>query len=87
MGTLGPLLIFYEIIDTCDCGVIYPVYMEQNYLDSFNLDCNLDYYLDRDPEEAPIYMRHSLFNITKTITIAFIVKSLFDGPEMAIHPM
>ena len=37
------------------------------------------------PEDAPVYTRHSLFNITKSVTIVFIVYSLFDGPEITIY--
>ena len=55
-----------------------PVYMEQNYLDR-NRDAN--------PEAAPVYTGHSLFNITKNVTIVFIVQSLFDDPEITIHPI
>ena len=39
------------------------------------------------PEDPPTYMEHSLFNITKSITIVFIVQSLLDGPEITIHPI
>ena len=61
-------------------SINYPIYMEQN-----NLDRYLDCYMDQDPEDAPVYMGHSLFNITKGTMIVFIVQSLFDGPEIAIH--
>ena len=36
---------------------------------------------DLDPEYARIYTGHSLFNITKHVTFAFIVQSLFDGTD------
>ena len=45
--------------------------MEQNYLDS-DPDGNLDCDLDHDPEDAPICMCHSLFDITKSVIIVFI---------------
>ena len=66
----------------CRCDqTIFPVYIEQNdldlVLDDIDLDCN--------PEDAPIYMGHSLFNIKKRITFTFIVQSLFDGPDIAVH--
>ena len=60
--------------------------MEQNYLGR-NLDFNLDRYLDSDPEDTPVYTGHSFFIITKSVTVAFIVQSLFDGPEITIHPI
>ena len=60
--------------------MLCPVYTKQNYLDH-NLVC----YLDRDPVDTSVYTGLSLFNITKRVTIVFIVKSLFDGPEIAIH--
>ena len=53
-----------------------PVYMEQNYLGH-----------DHNPEDAPIYTGDLLFNITKSITLQFIVRSLFDDPEIAINPI
>ena len=43
---------------------------------SGNLDCNLDFYLDRDPEDVPVYMGHSSFKTTKGVTLLFIVQSL-----------
>ena len=51
--------------------VSYPVYTGHNYLDR-DLDSNLE----RDPEDVPVYMGHSLFNTTKRITLLFIVQSL-----------
>ena len=56
--------------------------MEQN-----DLDCDLDRDLDRILENAPIYTGHSMFIITKSITFVFIVQSLFDDKEIAIHPL
>ena len=50
--------------------------MEQN---------DLDWYLDCDPEDAPVYLGHSLLNVPNSATIVFIFQSLFDGPEIAIH--
>ena len=41
-----------------------------------DLDRDLDSNLDRDPEDIPVYTSHSLFNITKRITLLFIVCSL-----------
>ena len=55
-------------------------YTEKNDLDH-DLDCNLDCYLDLDPEDAPVYTGHSLFNITKSVTLLFIVQSLLH-----VHP-
>ena len=43
----------------------------KNYLEP-NVDCNLD----RNPEDVPVYMEHSLFNTTKRITLLFIAQSL-----------
>ena len=51
--------------------VSYPVCTGHNYLDR-DLDSNLE----RDPEDVPVYMGHSLFNTTKRITLLFIVQSL-----------
>ena len=51
--------------------ILYPVYTEKTYLDS-NLDCDLDL----DPEDLPVYTRHSLFNTTKRITLFLIDQSL-----------
>ena len=51
------------------------------YLDRDMDDINLD----RDPEDAPVYTRHSLFNRSKHVTFVFIVQSLFDSPDIAIH--
>ena len=48
-----------------------PFTRSKNYLDR-KLDCNLD----RDPEDVPVNTGHSLFNITKCITLLFIVQSL-----------
>ena len=48
-----------------------PVYTVQNYPDR-----HLDRYLHRDPEDAPVNMGHSLFNITKIVILLFIVQSL-----------
>ena len=45
----------------------YSVYTEQSYLDC-DLDC--------DPEDAPVATGNSLFNITKSVTLLFIVQSL-----------
>ena len=50
------------------------------------MDCNLECDLDRDPDEAPVYAGHSLFNMTKSVTVFIIDQILFDGPEIAIHP-
>ena len=55
-------------------------YTEKKDLDR-DLDCNLDCYLDRNQEDAPIYTGHSLFNITKSVTLLFIVQSLLH-----VHP-
>ena len=38
----------------------------------------LDRYLDHDQEDAPVYTRHSLFNLTNILTFLFIVQSLFN---------
>ena len=46
-----------------------------NYVDH-NPDCNLDCYLDHDPENVPVYAGHSLFNAIKCITLLLIVQSL-----------
>ena len=46
-----------------------------------------DRYLDCDPEDTSVNTRHTLFNITKSFMIVFIVKSLLDGPEIAIYPI
>ena len=43
----------------------------KNYLE-LNLDCNLD----PNPEDVPVYMKHSLFNTTKRITLLFITQSM-----------
>ena len=48
--------------------------MELHYVDC-SLDRNFDRYLDRNPEDAPVYTGHSLLNVTKIITL-FIVQSL-----------
>ena len=53
--------------------VLYPVQTEQNYLVR-----ELDYNLECDPEDVPVYMGHSLFNTTKQIT-------LFSHCNIAIH--
>ena len=37
----------------------------------------MDYDLDHDPEDVPIYTGHSLFNTTKCIPSLFIVQSLY----------
>ena len=58
-------------------GDIYPVYTEQNSLKR-DLNHYLDHYLDPDPEDGPVYTGQSMLNVTK---------SLFDGPEIAIHPI
>ena len=47
--------------------VYYPIYLEQ---------IHLDLYLDSDPEDAPIYTGHLLFNVTKSVTWLFIAQSL-----------
>ena len=61
--------------------------MEKNYLDR-DLDSYLsDNYLDLDPEDATVYMGHSLLNTKNSVKILFIVQSLFDGEEIAIHPI
>ena len=39
---------------------------------------NLDHDLDRDPEDAPVYIGHSLFNKTMLITLLLIVQSLLN---------
>ena len=49
--------------------------LSKNYLDR-NLDHKLDFDLDCDPEDVPVYTGHSLFNTTKHITLLFIVQSL-----------
>ena len=51
------------------------------------MDCNLDCDRDRDPDEAPVYAGHSLFIMTKSVTVVIIDQLLFDGPEIAIHPI
>ena len=53
---------------------LYPVYTEQNYLDR-----NLDWNLDRDPDDASVYTGHELFNITKIVTLLVIVQSLLHS--------
>ena len=65
---------------------LHPIYMEQNDLDC-DLDGHLDHYLGRNPEDGPVYTGHSLLHITKSAMILFIVRSLFDGREIAIHPI
>ena len=45
----------------------------------------MDRYLDSDPEDAPVNMGYSLFDITKSVTLLFIVQSLLDDPETTIH--
>ena len=52
-----------------------PFTQTKNYLDR-DLDSNLDCYLDRDPDDVPLYTGHSLFNSTKCTTLLFIVQSL-----------
>ena len=54
-----------------------PFTQSKNYLDR-DLDSNLDYNLDRDPEVVPVYQGHLLFNTTKRITLLFIVQTLLD---------
>ena len=61
----------------------YPIYTEQNYLDR-DLDGYLGRHMDPNPEDAPTFMGHSLFKITDSVTIVFIVQSLSDGPEIEI---
>ena len=41
-----------------------------------DLDRKLDYILDRNPEDVPVYMGHSLFNTTKHITLLSFVRAL-----------
>ena len=62
--------------------------MEENHLDR-DLDSDHNGYLDGDCDlaDAPVYTGHSLFNITKSVTVVFIVQPLFDGPEITIHPI
>ena len=38
------------------------------------LDRDLDWYLDCDPDDVPVYTGYSLFNTTKCITLLFIVQ-------------
>ena len=47
----------------------------KNYLDHHQV-CNLDYDLDRNPKDVPVYKGHSLLNKTKRIILLFIVQSL-----------
>ena len=51
------------------------------------IDCNLDRYLDRNPEDAPVYMGHSLFNTTKRVILLFshsyIVIHLISGLKLS----
>ena len=54
----------------------YPVSTEQKCLD---LDRVLDRDLDLDPEDAPIYTGHSLFNIPTIVTLLFNVQSSIYG--------
>ena len=61
-------------------GQIYLVYTQQNSLDC-NLDHTRDCHLDHGPDDEPTHMGYSLFNITKSVTIVFIVQSLFDDLE------
>ena len=56
--------------------------MERNYLKGDLVFINLYH----DPEDAPIYTKHSLFKITRHITFVFIVQSLFDGSDIANPP-
>ena len=67
-------------------GDFYPLYPEQNNLDR-NSESNVDHYLDCVPEDGAVYMGHSLFNITKSVTVVFILQPLFDGPEITIQPI
>ena len=79
--SLSPLSLPLQVKSTTTSSTQFnTVYTEQNYL-----GCDLDCYLDYDPEDAPVYTEHSLFNITKSVMIVFIVQSLFGGPEIAIH--
>ena len=57
------------------CVCTYTTFIwSKKYLDH-DLDRNLDYELDHDPEDVSIYTGYSLFN-TKRITLLFIVQSL-----------
>ena len=51
------------------------------------IDCNLNRYLDRNPEDAPVYMGHSLFNTTKRVILLFshsyIVIHLISGLKLS----
>ena len=56
--------------------VLYtPFTRRKNNLDH-DLDTNLDCYQDRDPEDVPVYMGHSLLNTSKNNTLLFIVQPL-----------
>ena len=55
--------------------------MDQNYLDRYLEDINLLCV----PENSPIYIGYSLFNITKQVTFVFIVQLLFDDQDIAIY--
>ena len=75
MNLLADLCVKFFIF----CKDLNPVYTKQNYLDR-NLDCYLG-------EEAPVYTGRSLFNITKIVTLLFVVQSLLyrNSPNMWIE--
>ena len=50
---------------------LYPFTRSKNYLGS-----DLDFDLDRDPDDVPVYTGHSFCNTTKCTTLLFIVQSL-----------
>ena len=53
--------------------------LDQSYNTLFTRSQNyLDYNLDHDPEDVPVYMGQSFFNTTKRITLLFIVPSLLN---------
>ena len=58
--------------------------MEQNFLDR-NPDSDWNFLCGSQSKETPVYTRHSLFNIPRSVTIVFIVQPLLDGPVIAIH--
>ena len=55
--------------------IYIPFTRSKNILDR-DLDSNLNSDLDLDPEDVPVYTRHSLFNSTKCITLSLMVQSL-----------
>ena len=60
-----------------------PFTRSKNYQDR-DIDCNVHYDLDRDPEDRPVYTGYSLFDRTKRITLLFIVQSLLHRNALNI---